>query len=346
MSFTTTAQAIASFLGADLQGRGDTVIHRLASLQSATQGDVTFLAQSRWRKQLQNTEASAVILAPSERDTPCTAEVRIWVENPYLAYARLSRWWEQQTRPAFQSGIHPSAVVHPTADIHPSAEIGPLCHVGSHARIGADAQLASHVVIESHAYIGDEVQLKARVVVGAGCQIGPRSIIQPGAVIGADGFGFAPNALGAWEKIAQLGCVMIGSDVEIGANTCIDRGAIGNTVIGDGVKLDNLIQIGHNTQVGAHTVMAGCVGVAGSAKIGAHCMIGGGANILGHLEIVDHVTISALTTVSRSILQPGQYSGMFPFQEHAAWEKNAAAVRHLYDIRQRLRALESQLKGH
>lgn len=344
MTFTTTAATIASFLGAELEGNGDTIVTRLAPIDSATTGDITFLAQARWRKKLELIQASAVILPPSEREAPCQARAKIWVDNPYLAYARLSRWWEEnrhsQTTESKQ-GIHPSAVIHPSAQIHPTVSIGPLCYVGAHATIGEHTRLASHVIVEEGASIGAHVQLKARVVVSKACQIGDRSILQPGAVIGADGFGFAPTPEGTWDKIAQLGCVIIGSDVEVGANTCIDRGALDNTVIGDGVKLDNLIQIGHNTQIGAHTVMAGCVGVAGSAKIGAHCMIGGGANILGHLEIVDHVTISALTTVSRSILQPGQYSGMFPFQEHADWEKNAAVMRQLYSMRQRLRALES-----
>ena len=345
MTFITTAATIASFLEAELEGNSDTPITRLSSIDSAVIGDITFLAQARWRKKLEFTQASAVILPLSERATPCQAAAKIWVNNPYLAYARLSRWWEAKSNSQTaisKQGIHPSAVIHPSAQIHPSVSIGAFCHVGAHATLGEHTQLASHVIVEEGASSGACVQLKARVVISKACQIGDRSIFHPGAVIGADGFGFAPTAEGTWDKIAQLGSVIIGSDVQVGANTCIDRGALDNTVIGDGVKLDNLIQIGHNTQIGAHTVMAGCVGVAGSAKIGAHCMIGGGANILGHLEIVDHVTISALTTVSRSILQPGQYSGMFPFQEHANWEKNAAVMRQLYSMRQRLRALESQ----
>jgi UDP-3-O-[3-hydroxymyristoyl] glucosamine N-acyltransferase len=178
--------------------------------------------------------------------------------------------------------------------------------------------------------------------VGARCVVGARGIVHSGVVIGADGFGFAPHQ-GRWEKIAQLGAVRIGDDVEIGANTCIDRGALDDTVIEDGVKLDNLIQIGHNVRVGAHTAMAGCVGVAGSAKIGRHCTFGGSAMVLGHLEIVDHVHVTAATVVSRSIMKPGQYSGMFPIDDNASWEKNAATLRQLYALRERLRALEKKL---
>jgi UDP-3-O-[3-hydroxymyristoyl] glucosamine N-acyltransferase len=181
--------------------------------------------------------------------------------------------------------------------------------------------------------------LGPRVVIGRRCTVGARCILHAGVVIGADGFGFAPHQ-GQWEKIEQLGAVRIGDDVEIGANTCVDRGALEDTVIEQGVKLDNLIQIGHNVRIGAHTAMAGCVGVAGSARIGAHCTVGGGAIILGHLELADHVHVSAATVVTRSIVKPGQYSGVYPFDENAAWEKNAATLRQLHGLRERLRALE------
>jgi UDP-3-O-[3-hydroxymyristoyl] glucosamine N-acyltransferase len=179
--------------------------------------------------------------------------------------------------------------------------------------------------------------------VGEDCVIGERCLIHPGVVIGADGFGFAPNG-GAWEKIEQLGAVRIGNDVEIGANTCIDRGALQDTVIGDGVKLDNLIQIGHNVQIGNHTAMAGCAGVAGSAVIGAHCTLGGGAIVLGHLALADDVNISAASVVTRSIRKSGHYTGMFPLDDNAAWEKNAASLKQLHSLRDRIRALEDKLK--
>ena len=205
------------------------------------------------------------------------------------------------------------------ANVHPTAIVAP----------GAD--------------LADDVAIGAYAVVGAEVRIGARGIVHAGVVVGADGFGFAP-VQGRWEKIEQLGNVHIGDDVEIGANTCIDRGAMDDTVLGDGVKLDNLIQIGHNVRVGAHTAMAGCVGVAGSAVIGAHCQIGGGAVVLGHLTLADHVVISAASVVTRSIGKPGQYSGVFPIDDNAAWEKNAATLRQLHRLRERIRALEASAK--
>jgi UDP-3-O-[3-hydroxymyristoyl] glucosamine N-acyltransferase len=211
------------------------------------------------------------------------------------------------------------------------------------ARIEAGAVIGPQVHVGEDAVVGAGTWLKARVVLSEGCRIGARGIVHSGAVIGADGFGFAPakdDAGGHWEKIEQLGLVLIGDDVEIGANTCIDRGALDDTVLEDGVKLDNLVQIGHNVRVGAHTAFAGCVGVAGSARIGRHCTAGGGAIILGHLEIVDHVHITAATLITRSIHKPGQYSGAFPFDDNASWEKNAATLRQLHALRDRLRALE------
>jgi UDP-3-O-[3-hydroxymyristoyl] glucosamine N-acyltransferase len=197
-------------------------------------------------------------------------------------------------------------------------------------------------VVAQDVFIGAHTTLAARVTVTAGCRIGQRGLFHPGVVIGADGFGFAPDA-GRWEKMEQLGAVLIGDDVEMGANTCVDRGALGDTVIGDGVKLDNLVQIGHNVQVGAHTAMAGCVGVAGSARIGAHCSIGGGAIVLGHLSLADGVHVSAASVVTRSISQPGLYTGLFPIDDNASWEKNAATLKQLHGLRDRIKRLEGRL---
>jgi UDP-3-O-[3-hydroxymyristoyl] glucosamine N-acyltransferase len=205
--------------------------------------------------------------------------------------------------------------------------------------IGAGAQIGAHCVIGANVSVGAGTRLAPRVTIGEGCRIGERGIVHSGVVIGADGFGFAPTE-GRWEKIEQLGAVRIGDDVEIGANTCIDRGALDDTVIEDGVKLDNLIQVGHNVHIGAHSAMAGCVGIAGSAVIGRHCTVGGGAIVLGHLTLADHVHISAASVVMRSIRQPGQYSGVFPIDDNAAWEKNAATLRQLHTLRDRIRALE------
>jgi UDP-3-O-[3-hydroxymyristoyl] glucosamine N-acyltransferase len=312
---------IAAQLGGELIGDGELRIVRIGPLEGAAPGTISFLSHARYQSLLAASRASCVIVAPPQRDAAQARGAVIVTPDPYLYYARLTQWWAARFRPAPKAGVHPSAVVDPTADVDPSASIGPLCVIGAGARIGAGTRLAP------------------RVTVGDGCSIGARCLLHSGVVIGADGFGFAPDQ-GRWEKIEQLGAVRIGDDVEIGANTCIDRGALEDTVIEDGVKLDNLIQIGHNVRVGAHTAMAGCVGVAGSATIGAHCTIGGGAVVLGHLTLADHVHISAASVVMRSIRQPGQYSGAFPMDDNAAWEKNAATLRQLHGLRERLRALE------
>ena len=316
-----TIADIVAHLGGESVGDATLPIHRIATLEGATPDAIGFLANPRYRGQLDTTRAGCVIVAPALRDDAARRGAAIITPDPYLYYARLSQWWVARMRPVAAAGIHPSAVVHPSARIDPSASVGALSSIGAGASVGA----ASHV--------------GARVVIGDGCHLGQRCIVHPGAVIGADGFGFAPVE-GRWEKIEQLGGVRIGDDVEIGANTCIDRGAIDDTVIEDGVKLDNLVQIGHNVRVGAHSAMAGCVGIAGSTRIGAHCTLGGGAIVLGHLELADHVHVSAATTITRSIREPGQYSGVYPFDDNAAWEKNAATLRQLHALRDRLRALE------
>ncbi len=219
--------------------------------------------------------------------------------------------------------------------------IGAFVVIDAAAVVHDGVVVGAHAVVGAGAVIGAGARLAPRVTIGDGCTVGARCILHSGVVIGADGFGFAP-VQGRWEKIEQLGAVRIGDDVEIGANSCVDRGALGDTVLEHGVKLDNLVQIGHNVRVGAHTAMAGCVGVAGSATIGAHCAIGGGAIVLGHLTLADGVTVSAATVITRSIPRPGHYSGVFPFDDNAAWEKNAATLRHLHALRDRLRALEKQ----
>jgi len=318
-----TIADIVARLGGECVGDASLRIDRIATLEAATSSSIGFLANPRYRSQLAITEAACVIVAPALRDEAAARGAAIVTPDPYLYYARMSQWWVGHVRPSVQAGVHASAVVDVSAKVHTSASIGPLACVGAGASIGADTRIG------------------ARVVVADGCRVGERCIVHAGAVIGADGFGFAPNA-GQWEKIEQLGGVRIGNDVEIGANTCIDRGALDDTVIEDGVKLDNLVQIGHNVRIGAHTAMAGCVGVAGSARIGAHCTLGGGAIVLGHLELADHVHVSAATTITRSILTAGQYSGVFPFDDNAAWEKNAATLRQLHALRDRLRALEKK----
>jgi UDP-3-O-[3-hydroxymyristoyl] glucosamine N-acyltransferase len=318
-----TVAEIVDRLGGHCVGDAQLVIDRIAPLDRAGPSHITFLSHPRYRAQLEQSAAGCVIVAPALAEDAAARGTAIVAPDPYLYYARLSQWWAEQAAPVAH-GVHPSAVVETGAQIGEGASVGALSYIGTAAVVGAGTRIG------------------ARVTVGERCVIGERCILHSGVVIGADGFGFAPHE-GRWEKIAQLGAVRIGNDVEIGANTCIDRGALEDTVIEDGVKLDNLIQVGHNVHIGAHSAMAGCVGIAGSAKIGRHCTVGGGAIVLGHLELADHVHITAASVVSRSILKPGQYSGMFPIDDNASWEKNAATLRQLHTLRERLRALEKKL---
>jgi len=314
-------------------------VDRIGGIDGATPSTITFLANPRLRPLLESSTAGCVIVGLALRDAALARGAAIVTPDPYLYYARLTQWWAARTRPARAAGVHASAVVDPSARIAAGVSIGPLAVVEAEAQLGEGAVIGAHCVVGRGAEIGAHTRLAAHVTFGERCRIGVRGIIHSGVVIGADGFGFAPHE-GRWEKIEQLGAVQIGDDVEIGANTCIDRGALGDTVLGDGVKLDNLIQIGHNVRIGEHTALAGCVGIAGSAVIGRHCTIGGAGMIAGHLEIADHVHISGGTLVSRSILKPGVYTGVFPIDENANWEKNAATLRQLYGLRDRLRALE------
>lgn len=337
---------IVAALGGELCGDGQTVIDRLAPLESADAASLSFLSNPRYGPQLAASGAACVIVSPAMRDAALARGPAIVAADPYLYFARLTQWWVARSRRAPVPGVHPSAVVEPGVQLHPSASLAALVYVGAGAVIGAGVVIGSHCHIGADASVGVGTRLAPRVTLGEACRIGARGIVHSGVVIGADGFGFAPDGRddeARWEKIEQLGAVRIGDDVEIGANTCIDRGALDDTLIDEGVKLDNLIQIGHNVRIGAHSAMAGCVGIAGSAKIGRHCTAGGGAIILGHLELVDHVHITAATVITRSIWKPGQYSGLFPFDDNASWEKNAATLRQLHGLRGRLRALEKKL---
>ena len=321
---------IVEALGGALLGAPDLMVDALAPIESAAPHELTFLSHPRYLHLLSASKAGCVIVSPAMQTVAAARGACIVADDPYLYFARLTQFWKRQHAVAPQAGaqpprIHPTAVVDATSLVHPDAVIGPLCVVERRARIGAGTVL------------------KSRVTVGEDCRVGERCIVHSGVVIGADGFGFAPNA-GAWEKIEQLGAVRIGNDVEIGANTCIDRGALQDTVIEDGVKLDNLVQIGHNVRIGKHTALAGCVGVAGSATIGAHCTVGGGAVVLGHLSLADHVHVSAASVVMRSITKPGHYSGIFPIDDNAIWEKNAASLKQLHSLRDRIRVLENTLQ--
>nr|WP_236599186.1 UDP-3-O-(3-hydroxymyristoyl)glucosamine N-acyltransferase [Ramlibacter monticola] len=315
---------IIAALGGELHGDASLRIEGLAPLEAAQPAQLAFLSNPKYRQQLDASRAGCVIVAPALREQALARGACIVVDDPYLYFARVTQLWKRaQARPEGPA-------------IHPSAAIADDAVIGEGARIGA------HCVVERGARIGAGTVLKARVYVGEDCTIGARCLLHAGVVIGADGFGFAPNQ-GAWEKIEQLGAVRIGDDVEIGANTCIDRGALADTVIEDGVKMDNLIQVGHNCRIGAHTAIAGCVGIAGSANIGRHCMLGGAAMILGHLTIGDRVTISSGSFVARSILKPGLYTGIFPIDDNASWEKNAATLKQLHTLRDRIKALEKAL---
>lgn len=337
----TDARTLCEVLGGELVGNPGQPLARIGPLAGADATTIAFLANPRYAAQLAASEAGCVIVAPALRESVAARPSAILIDDPYLAFARLTQWWAARVRQVPAPGIHRTAIVEERAQVHASAHVGAQAWIGPGAIVGPGASIGPGTVVEAGAVVGEHTQLRARVVLGAHCRIGARGIVHGGVVIGADGFGFAPHQ-GRWVKIEQLGAVRIGDDVEIGANTCIDRGALEDTVIEDGVKLDNLIQIGHNVHVGAHAAMAGCVGVAGSARIGRHCTLGGGAIVLGHLELADHVHISAATVVSRSILKPGQYSGVFPFDDNASWEKNAATLRQLHALRDRLRALEKK----
>ncbi|MEO7151003.1 MAG: UDP-3-O-(3-hydroxymyristoyl)glucosamine N-acyltransferase [Burkholderiaceae bacterium] len=336
-----TARELADALGGELIGDPAQRITRIGPLEGAGPATIAFLANPRYRAQLDALAAGCVIVATDLRDAVSARSAAILTADPYLYFARLTQWWAARIRPVSPPGVHPSAIVDPTARLGRDVVVQAYAVIEADAVIGDAAVIGAHADIGRGACIGAGTRLAARVTVGADCSLGARCIVHSGAVIGADGFGFAPSH-GRWEKIEQLGGVRIGDDVEIGANTCIDRGALDDTVIEDGVKLDNLVQIGHNVHVGAHTAMAGCVGVAGSARIGAHCTLGGGAIVLGHLSLANGVNISAASVVMRSIREPGHYSGVFPIDDNAAWEKNAATLRQLHRLRERLRALEKR----
>lgn len=337
-----TLGAIVDALGGQLRGDSAAEIRRLSPLSSAVDGELAFVAHVKYRSQISSTQASALIVGPALADDAASRGHCIVADDPYLYFARLTQWWAGIHRPKPPAFIHPSAMIDASAVIGHNVTIGPFAVIGAGASIGHGATIGAHCCVGSGASVGSATHLHPRVTIADGCVIGDRCIVHSGAVIGADGFGFAPDE-GHWIKIEQLGSVRIGNDVEIGANTCIDRGALDDTVIADGVKLDNLIQIGHNVRVGANTAMAGCVGVAGSAEIGAGCTVGGGAVVLGHLSLADGVHVSAASVVTRSIREPGQYTGMFPIDENASWEKNAASLKQLNRLRERLKAVEQAI---
>jgi UDP-3-O-[3-hydroxymyristoyl] glucosamine N-acyltransferase len=329
---------IVARLGGELVGDPEITVRRVAPLQSAGPEDLSFLAQAKYRPQLRETRAGAVVLGRAERDA--TTLPRILCDDPYLYFARVASLFAPAD--AVRAGVHPSAVVEPDASVPVSAAVGAGAYIGPRVRLGERVVVGPGCHVGADVRIGDDSRLHALASIYAGCTIGRRAIVHSGAVIGADGFGMARDGE-RWTKIPQVGGVVIGDDVEIGANTTIDRGALENTIIEDGVKLDNQIQIGHNVRIGAHTAMAGCVGVAGSARIGRHCTVGGAGMILGHLEIADHVNISAGTLVAKSITKAGTYTGIFPIAENKEWARTAAHLRKLDELAGKVRGLEKRL---
>jgi UDP-3-O-[3-hydroxymyristoyl] glucosamine N-acyltransferase len=329
---------IVQRFGGELLGDPDVVITQVATLETAGPGQISFFSNSRYRKQLEHTRAGAVILTQEVADA--TERSRIVCKDPYAYFARLSALLNPP--PVVKPGVHLSAAIDASARVSPKACVGAFVSIGAHCEVGEGTILEAGCVLGERVRIGRDCRLYGNVSVYHDCVIGDRVILHSGAVIGADGFGLAWEN-GRWNKIPQIGRVRVGDDVEVGANTTIDRGALDDTVIEDGVKLDNQIQIGHNCHIGAHTAIAGCTGIAGSTRIGRYCRIGGSAMIGGHLEIVDGVEISGGTTVPKSILKSGTYTSLYPISLHREWLKNASHLRHLDGVVARVRELESRL---
>jgi UDP-3-O-[3-hydroxymyristoyl] glucosamine N-acyltransferase len=329
---------LAERLGATLRGAADTRISGLATLQEAQAGQLSFLANPQYRKYLAQTQAGALLLTPA--DAEGYAGAALLVANPYLAYAQLSHLFDP--RPVSVAGVHPTALIAADAQVHASASIGPYVVIESAAQIGADVSIGAHCFVGARSVIGDGGWLAPRVTLYHDVRIGQRVVIHSGSVLGADGFGFAKEA-GQWQKIAQIGGVLLGDDVDVGANTTIDRGALADTVIGDGVKLDNLIMIAHNAQIGDHTAMAGGAGISGSTKVGKHCMIAGRAGLVGHIEVCDNVFVTGMTMITRSITEPGSYSSGTAMQPSAEWRKSATRFRQLDEMARRIQQLEKRL---
>jgi len=326
---------IVERFGGEIAGDPAVRVRQVATLENAAPDTISFLANQRYLTQLKTTRASAVIVGESARSA--TRIPRIVCANPLAYFARVSALFNPARAP--RAGIHATAVIDGSARIAGDAEIGPCAVVGRNAVIGAGSTIAAGCCLGEGVVIGAGTRLYPNVTVYDDCVIGDRVILHSGVVIGADGFGLALDE-GQWVKVPQIGRVVIGNDVEIGANTTVDRGALDDTVIEEGVKLDNQIQVGHNVRIGAHTAIAACAGIAGSARIGRYCRIGGASGIAGHLTIADHVEISTYTLVTKSIDQPGTYTGAYVFEPHRQWLKNAVQLRHLADLADRVRALE------
>jgi UDP-3-O-[3-hydroxymyristoyl] glucosamine N-acyltransferase len=336
---SVTVAEIAERIGAEVVGDAGLLISGLGSLGSAQRGDISHLSSPSYRHLLAGTGAGAVILkAEDAADCPATALV---VNNPYLAFARVSQLFVRPER--IEQGIHPSAVLGEGCEIDPGAAIGAGVVIGDHSHIGAGVKIMANSVVGDRCRLAEGVTLRPNVTLYNDVSIGPRSILHSGCVIGADGFGFTPDENGHMQEIAQLGGVQIGADVSIGAASTIDRGAIDDTVIEDGVKIDNQVQVGHNCRIGAHSLLCGCVGIAGSSVIGRHCVLAGGVGVGGDkpVTLCDGVMVTAYTPVTQSVETPGVYSGTIVFHEHGKWRRNALRFNALDELFKRVRKLEA-----
>ena len=338
-SVSFTSGDLAARFGLELRGAADLRIAGVATLARAESGQLAFLANSRYRVQLANSQASLVVLRADDAEA-ATGAVLI-AKDPYTAFAKVAALFE--SRPARVPGVHPSAVVDPSARVAPGAHVGPFVSIGAHSVVGEGCVIGPGCVIGDDCAVGDGSELVARVTLVTRVRLGQRVLVHPGAVIGADGFGLAMDS-GHWIKVPQLGGVVIGDDCEIGANTTIDRGALDDTVLEEDVRLDNQIQIGHNVRIGAHTAMAGCSAAAGSARIGRYCLIGGAAGVLGHLEICDRVVVTAMSLVTSSITEPGEYSSGTPLTDNRTWRKNAARFKQLDALARRVLAADKETR--
>ena len=335
MSQNMTVAQLAESLGVQLQGSGDGMITHAATLEAAQSHELSFLANPAYKSKLSDTQAGAVILSPD--DVSACSRPALISTNPYATWAKALELLHPT--PLSQSGVAATAIIDPSAVIEPTAAIGDYCVVGAQAVIGPGAQVGPHCVIESGARLGANTRLVAKVFIAHDCSLGDRVLIHPGVVIGADGFGIALDQ-GRWHKVPQIGRVVIGDDCEIGANTTIDRGALGDTVLAEDVRIDNQVQIAHNVKIGAHTAIAGCVGIAGSTSIGAYCMIAGASGIGGHIQITDRVIITAMSTVVSSIDAPGTYGSGIPVLPHQRWKRILVRLGKLDDWISRIKILE------
>lgn len=334
-----TLGEIAEHIEAQLHGDHQCKISAVATLQSARAGQLSFLSNNKYRHYLSKTKASAVILQSAHRDN-CLVDTLV-VDDPYLCYAHIVKLFHPE--PELNPGIHTSAVLSESSKIDSSAMVGAHVVVGENVTIGAGTFIDAGCVIKDNVTIGSGSHLYPNVVLCHSVSIGNRVILHSGAVIGADGFGFA-NDKGVWQKVYQIGTVIIEDDVEVGANSTIDRGALGNTVIERGVKIDNQVQVAHNVHIGANTAIAGCVGIAGSTNIGKCCMIGGGVGISGHIEIADHVTIAGRSVVTRSLKSSGVYSSVLPVEEVKIWRRIVSRIKKLDHLVKRINKIESRSK--